>query len=70
MSLSILSASKPAEDNDENSLESPDKGSSTGLGSPAPVDDANKKPEAKKKLGSGFVRGIISRLNIYLLLFI
>lgn len=64
---------KPAEDNELNSLESPDTGADTNS-TPADTsqtDGTDKKPEPKKKpsLGKG-VRGLISHLNIYLLLFI
>lgn len=62
----------PTEDNEINSLESPDTGASVS-GTPEagePTGDA-KKPVAKKSLSPvGKVKGLISHLNIYLLLFI
>lgn len=61
---------QPAEDNELNSLEGPDT-PVTGDSSKAPSGDDKKAEPAKKSKGmGGRVRGLISHLNIYLLLFL
>jgi len=53
---------------DVNSLESPEGGS--GLGSAPEKPKQEDKKEKKKRIGPGGLKGILARLNIYLLLFI
>ncbi len=59
---------KPAEENELNSLESPD--TAVGGSVDSPQTSITKSPEKKSKSVGGRVRGLITHLNIYLLLFI
>jgi cytoskeletal protein CcmA (bactofilin family) len=54
---------------EDNELEA-SPGASTASADSSPSKDEEKKPEKKKKLGAGGIKGIVGRLNIYLLLFI
>lgn len=68
-----MAEDQPAEDSELNSLESPDTGANTS-GTPedsSPADDKDKKSKPREKLSPAKrIRGLITHLNIYLLLFI
>lgn len=61
---------QPAENNELNSLESPDTSVIGGSDADSPNDDKNAELKKKSKTLGGRARSIIGRLNIYLLLFI
>lgn len=64
-----MEQNKADESLESNSLESPEGAAPAGSSSDAPKDE-EKKPDKKKKIGVGVAKGLIGRLNIYLLLFL